>query len=81
MRGLQSTLNNVDDKSWIKYLKENSNWGKKIDFDTRLAMYSNIIEYLKNEYDYYDIALCKETVKIWNKIGLDWKNIKCNCIL
>lgn len=81
LRGLQSTINNVDDKSWTKYLKENSNWGKKIDFGTRLAMYSNIIKYLNREYDYKNIALCKETVKIWEGLGLDWKNIKCNCIL
>ncbi|MBN1695439.1 three-Cys-motif partner protein TcmP [candidate division WOR-3 bacterium] len=81
LRGLQSTINNVKDKTWTKYLKEDSNWGKKVGFETRLEMYSEIIEYLRDTYDYNNVALCKETVKIWDELDLDWKNIKCNCIL
>lgn len=80
LRGLQSTINNVSDKSWTKYLNENSNWGKKIDFKTRLSMYSSVIKYLKNEYNYKNVALCKETVRIWTELDLNWKEIKCNCI-
>jgi len=80
LRGLQSTLNNTNDKSWAVYLKENSNWGKKIDFDTRYKMYFLVLEYLKNKYNYTDVALCKETVAMWEEIGMDWKKIKCNCV-
>jgi spore photoproduct lyase len=34
LRGLQSTINGCSDKSWVKYLRETSNWGRKIDFQT-----------------------------------------------
>jgi len=34
LRGLQSTINNTKDNTWKKYLKETSNWGKKIDFSS-----------------------------------------------
>ena len=40
LRGLQSTINGCTDKTWVRYLKESSNWGKKIDLATRYAMYS-----------------------------------------
>jgi len=26
-------------------------------------------------------ALCKEPVHIWEKLGLDWQNPKCNCVI
>lgn len=81
LRGLQSTINNSEDKSWVKYLNDKSNWGKKISFDKRYKMYKFMIEYLKDTYNYTDVGLCKETVKIWEKLNLDYQNIKCNCIL
>lgn len=81
LRGLQSTINNSKDTSWTKYLTETSNWGKKVDTENRLSMYSMIINHLKNKYNYTSIALCKETIDIWQKLGMDYRNIKCNCIL
>ena len=81
LRGLQSTINAAKDRSWVKYLSEKSNWGKKIPFNTRYEMYSTIINYLKKEYDYTNVALCKETVEIWNKLGMDYRRIRCNCII
>lgn len=81
LRGLQSTINGTNDKSWTGFLKEYSNWGKKIDFKTRCNLYSFLIDYLKEQYRYNHIALCKESIEIWEKLGLDWKNIKCNCLL
>lgn len=81
LRGLQSTINNATDKSWVDYLSEKSNWGKRIDFKIRYSMYHRIIEYLKVRYCYSDIALCKETVEIWNMLGMDYRYIKCNCVL
>ncbi len=80
LRGLQSTINGTKDTSWVHYLKETSNWGKKIDFTTRLKMYSNIIAYLKKKYRYDKIALCKETKAMWQKLAMDYKAIKCNCV-
>jgi spore photoproduct lyase len=81
LRGLQSTINMATDKSWVDYLSEKSNWGKRIDFNTRYLMYSAIIQYLKEKLDYSNVALCKETLGIWNKLGMDYRKIKCNCLL
>lgn len=81
LRGLASTIRNCSDKSWTVYLKEKSNWGKKIDFKTRLNMYKFVKKYLKENYDYENIAMCKETVKMWKELGMDYKKIKCNCLL
>lgn len=80
LRGLQSTINNSKDRTWVKYLSEKSNWGKKIDSETRYEMYSKLIDYLKNNYGYTNVALCKETVEMWERIELDYRKIKCNCI-
>jgi spore photoproduct lyase len=79
LRGLQSTINGCSDKSWVGYLKESSNWGKKIDFESRLAMYSTMIEYLKTKYNYTKVAVCKETVQMWNSLEMSYRKIHCNC--
>ena len=79
LRGLQSTINNVMDKSWVNYLSEKSNWGKRMDFLTRFSMYTNIISYLKENYDFKKVALCKETIGMWNKLGKNYEKIRCNC--
>ncbi len=79
LRGLQSTINGATDKSWKEYLKENSNWGKKVEFNTRYQMYAIIINQLKESYNYKEIALCKETLAMWAKLGMDYRKIKCNC--
>ena len=80
LRGLQSTVNGSSDKSWVSYLEEKSNWGKKVKFETRRAAYQTIIDLLKKDYDYHQIALCKETVEMWEAIGMDYGKIRCNCI-
>lgn len=80
LRGLQSTINGCTDKSWVKYLGESSNWGKKIDFSTRYSMYLTIINRLKSKYRFKKVALCKETVEMWKALEIDYKRIKCNCI-
>ncbi len=81
LRGLQSTINNSKDKTWVKFLSEKSNWGKKIDYEKRYEMYSLLTDYLKNKYSYTKVALCKETVEMWEKIELDYRKIKCNCMM
>jgi len=79
LRGLQSTINNAKDKSWVKYLDERSNWGKKIRFDLRKEMYRHVINTLET-YGYRKVALCKETVEMWKALGMDYRKIECNCI-
>lgn len=81
LRGLQSTINNSKDTSWTKYLTETSNWGKKVDTGHRLAMYSTIINHLKTKYRYTNVALCKETIDMWDKLDMNYNEIKCNCML
>jgi len=80
LRGLQSTINFSKDRSWVNYLNESSNWGKKINFETRYKMYKTIISYLKRRYKFVDIGLCKETMAMWEKLGMTYQDIKCNCI-
>ena len=81
LRGLQSTINNCKDRSWTDYLEERTNWGLKVPFEKRFNVYNMIIQHIKNEYDYKNIGLCKETLKIWKKLKMDYKKIKCNCIM
>lgn len=80
LRGLQSTINNSKDISWVKYLDEISNWGKKISSEKRFEMYRTIIDYLNEKHDYKEIGLCKETVEMWDKLEMDYRKIECNCI-
>jgi len=80
LRGLQSTINGCTDTSWTEYLVESSNWGKKIDFRTRYMMYSTMINQLQSKYNFSKVALCKETVEMWNALKIDYKKIKCNCV-
>jgi len=81
LRGLQSTINHCRDCSWTTYLTETSNWGKKISSEQRILMYSTLIQLLRESYSFKKVALCKETIEIWNKLDLDYKKIKCNCLL
>jgi len=78
LRGLQSTINNSRDRSWVEYLGERSNWGRKVAFKTRLENFSCIRDYLC-DYGYTNLGLCKETIEMWDALNMNWKNIKCNC--
>jgi len=80
LRGLQTTINGSKDRSWVEYLKEKSNWGKKIDFKTRYDTYITIINHLRKTYYYNEFGLCKETLAMWERLGMDYRKIKCNCI-
>jgi len=87
LRGLQSTINNAKEKSWVQYVTEPSGWGLKIPFQQRQLMYKRVIDYLWHKYNYQNVALCKETTEMWRALGLDpgeppeWKSCHCNCVL
>lgn len=81
LRGLHTTVREAGDKSWTKYLSEDSSWGKKTAFDQRSILYSSIIDHLSDEYGYDCVALCKETVEMWKFLKMDYTLIRCNCIL
>jgi spore photoproduct lyase len=80
LRGLQSTINGCTDRTWVRYLKESSNWGKKVDFETRYRIYSHLVKLLREKYNFENIAFCKETVMLWNALNMDYTKIKCNCV-
>lgn len=81
LRGLASTIANCPDRTWVKFLDESSNWGKKVEFETRKEIYKVILDSLESQYGYSSIALCKETISMWQALGLNYKNIRCNCLL
>ena len=78
-RGLVSTRSSVKDKSWLEFLSERSGWGLKPSHDSRLEMYRALTVYLREEYDYVDVGFCKETLRMWKSLGLDWRENRCNC--
>jgi spore photoproduct lyase len=81
LRGLQSTINSARDPSWTRYLSESSNWGRKVSFSTRKEMYSCLIDYLREAFDYTRVALCKESLAMWQQLGLDYTRLLCNCVV
>jgi DNA repair photolyase len=44
--------------------------------------YTGLVDkiYLKSNYDFSNVALCKETIEMWEKIGLDFRKIRFNCM-
>ena len=80
LRGLSTTIRMTYDKSWTKYLKEKSKWGLRPPSTIRLQAYKNLIAHLDKEYEYRKVALCKETIEMWNKLNLNWKTCMCNCV-
>lgn len=80
-RGLQSTINNTTDKSWLRYLTQKSGWGKRLDFNISFTIFKTLIDYLEKEHGYTNVALCKETKLNWERLGKDYIKIRCNCIL
>jgi len=79
LRGLISTINNSKDRSWTKYLAESSKWGRRIPFEQRFEIFSAILEHIRNQHNYNNLALCKEPVSMWDALDMDWKHCRCNC--
>jgi len=79
LRGLTTTIMYAKDKSWVKYLTEKSNWGKKPPFSQRHVMYSHIINNLR-EKGLQKYGICKDTLAMWKALQMKPTKIKCNCI-
>ena len=43
-------------------------------------MYQTVIESLRTKYNHAEIALCKETVRMWDALDMDYTKIRCNCV-
>ena len=92
LRGLWKTIMYCNDNSWVNFLSPHkTGWGRKVDSEKRLSMYSTVINYLKDEYGFTRIGLCKETEGMWRKLGMDpgeylsplennWAKCICNCV-
>jgi len=82
LRGLPATLARAVDKSWVPYLAEKSNWGRKPPIEVRMRLYGTVIERLK-DHGFKNVAVCKDTLAVWkglaSRYGLDYQAMKCNC--
>lgn len=87
LRGLESTIRFCADRTWVNFLsKDPTGWGRKIPDEQRRAMYASLISYLKKQYGFSKVGLCKETHEMWKRIPIDagsypyWAECKCNCV-
>lgn len=83
-RGLWKTIKYAADAkidmSWTKFFKEDSSWGKKLDFNQRKEIYDFFYDKLKSlGYPSNRISMCKETVNMLKVMGLDYIPLTCNC--
>ncbi len=83
-RGLWKTIKYAQeakiDMSWTQFFKEDSSWGKKLDFNGRKEIYQFFYDKLKTMgYASRRISMCKETVNMWEAMGLAYTPLTCNC--
>ena len=83
-RGLAKTFMFSKDRSWKEYFTncpDETGWGKKLPVPIRREIYTFILGKLA-EYGYSksNISFCKETVQLWEDLGLYHRKCKCNCI-
>jgi hypothetical protein len=82
---LSKTLIFAKDRSWEKIAftenPEYSGWGKKAPAPLRMEIYTFFFDKLENlGFDKSKIALCKETKVMWNELGLNHTQCRCNCV-
>jgi spore photoproduct lyase len=80
LRGLTTTIIYAKDKSWVPYLTEKSNWGKKPPHEQRLEMYRFMIAKIRSFDKNVSIGLCKETLSIYADLKMKPSEIRCNCM-
>jgi len=83
-RGLWKTIEygkkaNVD-MSWTQFFRENTSWGKKLAFKQRKEIYEFFFDELNSVgYPLSRVSICKETVDMWQTLGLPYNPGMCNC--
>jgi spore photoproduct lyase len=83
-RGLWKTIKyaqkaNVD-VSWTLFFKENTSWGKKLAFEQRKEIYQFFFDKLDIAgYPLSRTSICKETVEMWDALGIRYIPRMCNC--
>jgi spore photoproduct lyase len=83
-RGLWKTIKYANaaglDMSWTKYFQEDSGWGKKLQFESRLEVYSWFYNKLSDMgFSTNKISMCKETRAMWDTMKLDYVPLTCQC--
>lgn len=53
---------------------------RRFDESKRLALYAYLTRAIAKKNEKTIVALCKEPLEIWKKVGLRHKNISCNCL-
>lgn len=79
LRGLTTTIIYAKDKSWVKYLAEKSNWGKRPPHNQRLEMYQTVISKIRTHDQTVRIGICKETLAMYAALKMKPAEIRCNC--
>lgn len=83
-RGLWKTIKYAKeaglDMSWVKFFREDTGWGKKLAFEQRKEIYRFLYNKLNSGgYPLSQVSICKETVEMWNALGLHYLRGVCNC--
>lgn len=83
-RGLWKTIKYARDAkidmSWSSFFKEDSSWGKKLDYRLRKEMYQFMFDKLDTlGYQKSRVTMCKETVGMWNELNKTYRPLTCNC--
>lgn len=83
-RGLWKTIKYAKDAgvdmSWTRFFKENTGWGKKLAFEQRKEIYQFFYDKLDSAgYPLSRVSICKETVEMWEALGLRYIRGVCNC--
>ena len=83
-RGLWKTIKYAKeacvDMSWTRYFEEDSGWGKKLAIKQRKEIYEFLYGKLNSVgYPLHHVSVCKETVQMWNVLGLYYVPNVCNC--
>jgi spore photoproduct lyase len=100
LRGLRSTLTFCEkagnDMGWRDYLDDETNWGRRVSEDIRVEMYALAIKEFRRLNYTGHIALCKESLRVWQRLKemkmtingkevpvMDYGpgDVKCNCVL
>jgi spore photoproduct lyase len=79
LRGLTTTIIYAKDKTWVPYLTEKSNWGKKPPHKQRLEMYEAVISKIRGHDRNVRIGICKETLAMYAALKLKPSEVRCNC--
>lgn len=83
-RGLWKTIKYANeakiDMSWVNFFNEDSSWGRKLAFKQRKEIYLFFMNKLESfGYPKSRISMCKETVDMWDALGLPYTPLTCNC--